>query len=118
MAKFRHHRYFPKDRYVRSFLFPHVCLSCRKSFKKPASSSSRICPECGLPLVQLSRKFKAPKAKDIDQWKKVALLIQNGFLFYSHYERSGPVAHRVAYPKTLADTHEFLRRHTVQKSGC
>jgi predicted amidophosphoribosyltransferase len=117
MAGFKHHKYFPKERHARSFLFPHVCLACRKSFKKPASPSPRPCPECAQPLVQLSRKFKAPRVRDIDQWKKVALLIEHGFLFYSHYERRGPMAYRVEYPRTLAQAHDFIARFAGHKSG-
>jgi predicted nucleic acid-binding Zn-ribbon protein len=108
MAQFRHHSYYPKEREVQQYLFPHVCFHCRKSFKKPAQQELRKCPECAGPLTRLSRKFKAPKTSDKSQWEKVKFLVEHGFLFYSVYERTEIGEVRVPYPKTLAEAHTFV----------
>ena len=109
MGNFKHHKEFSKHRDTQRFLFPHVCIPCRKSVKKPASSSNRVCSQCGQTLVRLSRKFAAPKARDIAQWKKIEFLVNNGFLFYSAYERIGEAFHLVPYPKTLVEAREFVK---------
>ena len=110
---FKHHKYFPKERAAQHYLFPHVCFACRKSFKKPASLSQRLCPDCRGPLTQLSRKFKAPKARDLSQWSKVRYLVDHGFRFYPVYEQldSGALM-RVEYPRTLAEAQEFVAVHS------
>jgi predicted RNA-binding Zn-ribbon protein involved in translation (DUF1610 family) len=110
---FKHHKYFPKARQAQSYFFPFVCFSCRKSFKKPSSPSVRSCPECGGAMTQLSRKFKAPKRSDTTQWKKVQFLVDHGFRFYSVFDRTN-CGQRVAYPKTLEEAREFVKRHKGQ----
>lgn len=100
---------FPRERDARAYLFAHVCLDCRKSFKKPLAKTPRVCPQCSNSLVQVSRKFKVPKARDVAQWAKVRFLIEHGFLFYSVYERSGHGEIKVPYPRTLAEAKEFVR---------
>ena len=59
----------------------------------------------------LSRKFSAPKSKDLDQWAKVKFLVEHGFRFYSVYEphESGGRI-RVEYPKTLREADAFVKR--------
>ena len=71
---------------------------------------SRLCPQCGGELTRLSRKFSAPKVKDVVQWKKVQLLVSRGFLFYSIHKRRGEsVAYElVEYPKTLEEAKNFV----------
>jgi len=57
----------------------------------------------------LSRKFSAPKSVDTEQWKKVEYLVAHGFFFQSVYEqREDGGYYKVAYPKTLAEAHEFI----------
>jgi len=109
MAAFKHYKYYPSERQEQAFLFPHACFHCRKSFKKPASSSPRICPECTGELTRLSRKFKPPKARDTAQWAKVKFLVEHGFLFYSVYESAALGGARVPYPKTLEEAREFVK---------
>jgi hypothetical protein len=63
----------------------------------------------------LSRKFSAPKSKDLAQWAMVKFLVDHGFRFYPVYEPSecgGMV--RVAYPKTLREAEEFVVRYSSQ----
>ncbi len=111
MSKFRHHSAFPKAKHVQAFRFPHVCFSCRKSFKFPARAATRVCPQCKGPMVRLSRKFSAPKSSDIDQWQKVHYLVENGFLFYPIQEMIAPNASiRAEYPRTLSEAKLFIEK--------
>jgi predicted amidophosphoribosyltransferase len=115
MSKFRHHSYFQKDKDVQNYLFPNLCFECRKSFKKPHSAEVRICPECGGPLVEVSRKFSAPKSTDKPQWEKVQFLTEHGFIFQSVYEQREDKGHyKVRYPKTLKEAYEFVTKYKDQ----
>jgi hypothetical protein len=58
-------------------------------------------------MVRLSRKFSAPPTADLQQWKKVQLLVSRGFLFQSIYDRTSGGA-RIGYPKTLKQAKEFV----------
>ena len=109
MAAFKHHSFFTDPRKAETYLFPHVCLACRKSFKKPLSLTRRRCSECKAELIQLSRKFKAPKSRDTQQWAKVRFLVEHGFSFYSVYERTALGEIRVQYPRTLEEAREFVK---------
>jgi len=75
---------------------PFACFKCRKSFKqisrwelpehmRPAEGTARVvpCPDCGEPMADMGHDFKAPKKKDIAQWKKVERLYEAGFTFHS-----------------------------------
>jgi hypothetical protein len=122
MANFKHHKYFPKTKAVQQFRFPFVCFMCRKSFKYPVSLTTRNCPQCRGPMQMLSRKFAAPKSKDLAQWQKVKYLVECGFRFYPVYrsvEGGGQLA--VRYPATLQEAAPFVQefkaqamRHAVQ----
>jgi DNA-directed RNA polymerase subunit RPC12/RpoP len=115
VAKFKHHSYFSKSGVEQQFRFPFVCVTCRKSFKYPASRAERVCPQCGGPMVMLSRKFSAPRAKDIVQWRKVKYLVDNGFRFYSVYQiTEGGGQHAVRYPATLQEAEAFVQKFKSQ----
>ena len=93
-------------------LFPYVCFTCRKSFKRMvepdvAGLPDKVCPQCGGTAVGLSRKFKAPARTDIAQWKKVEYLVRHGFCFFSQHEPGGTAP----YPSTLAEARAFVRRY-------
>jgi len=107
MKKFKHHVYFAKPRQEQRHLFPHVCFSCRKSFKKPTREIARLCPQCHGPMVMLSRKFSAPRMTDVEQWRKVEFLVSHGFRFQSIHEQPG--GSLVDYPATLAEAKLFVR---------
>ena len=109
MKKFKHHSYFAKPEHEPLHLFPHVCFSCRKSFKKPMPALARLCPQCHGPMVRLSRKFSAPKMTDVNQWRKVEYLVSQGFRFQSIHEQ--PSGTLVNYPATLAEAKSFIERH-------
>jgi hypothetical protein len=95
----------------RRYLFPFVCLDCRKVFKRPfeRKHATRPCPVCGKPATQLSRKFKPPKADDKAQWRKVRYLVEHGFLFQSIYDEyhDGRV---VPYPESLREARDWVTK--------
>lgn len=72
-------------------------------------------------MVRLSRKFSAPSAIDTAQWKKVQLLVENGFLFQPVYEPTDVGARRTArYPLTFAQAKEFVvafKSQGLKKAG-
>lgn len=110
--KFKSHKLFTPAKRADGYLFPNVCLQCCVSFRKPQSPKPRLCPKCALPMVALSRKFSAPKARDKKQWAKVRLLIEHGFLFQSVYKQQSPgVYYKVSYPHSLRAAKEFILRH-------
>lgn len=52
----------------------------------------------------MGRSFKAPPAKDVEQWAKVQALYQAGFRFFSYRSKEGP-----RLPERLADVDDFIR---------
>ena len=89
------------------YLIAHACFECRKSFKiAPRPNSTAVCPNCGLELHQMGRSFKAPAAKDAEQWAKVQALYSAGFRFFSYRSVDGP-----PLPARLADVEAFIREN-------
>jgi hypothetical protein len=64
-------------------------------------------------MVRLNRKFSAPPTVDIQQWKKVQLLVARGFLFQPIHDGTEARA-RVGYPKTLRQAKEFVVAFAAQ----
>lgn len=106
--KYRSFRQFPNARLEARTLYPHVCLRCRKSFRRPASAAPRKCPQCAEPMFALSRKFKAPPMRDAKQWAKVAYLVRSGISFHTAYRRLGPLRISMTYPRTLRQARAFV----------
>jgi hypothetical protein len=52
----------------------------------------------------MGRSFKAPPAKDLDQWAKVQALFAAGFRFFSYRGTSAP-----SLPAKLTDVEAFIR---------
>lgn len=89
-----------------------ACFACRKSFKQHMMASQLDkhepkCPQCGDKMSMMGRAFKAPKHTNIKQWRKVELLVKNGFLF-------NPKSHHGKRPETLREAKAFVenRRKT------
>jgi hypothetical protein len=108
MRKIRHHAFFPKPKLAQHRRFPFVCFDRRKSFKYPASATGRVCPQCRASMQMLSRKFAAPRSRDLEQWRKVRFLVEHGFHFHSVFasgESCCSVA--VSYPATMEEAKVF-----------
>ena len=87
------------------YLIAHACFDCRKSFKvAPRPDPVAVCPSCGGTIYEMGRSFKAPPAKDLEQWAKVQALFAAGFRFFSYRSTSGP-----SLPDRLADVEAFIR---------
>ncbi len=89
-----------------TYLYPHVCFTCRKSFKGPDSPELRLCPQCKNEMVQLSRKFRTPKNTDAEAWRVVEYVVNAGFFYESIHLEGGKQAR---YPKTMREAEEFVR---------
>ena len=114
----------------------YACFFCRKVFKQPdlkeasghfvtaiqAHASKRkireinqerfCCPECGKPMEIMGRNFRAPRKENKREWKKVELLVQKGFRFFSSgWEERG------SYPKTLGELASFLQKEHNRPVG-
>ncbi len=96
-----------------AYLIPYACLECRKAFKRHNDTDALTmkCPECGGSAHRTSRKFKAPRRSDLQQWEKVRFLLEHGFRFFSVRDDSGSY---VRYPETLAEAREFVRKYRNQ----
>ncbi|MBN6114094.1 hypothetical protein HDC36_003475 [Xanthomonas sp. JAI131] len=93
------------EKFFPHYLIAHACFECRKSFKiAPRPGYSAVCPNCAGEIHEMGRSFKAPRAKDTEQWAKVQALYEAGFRFSSYRSTSGP-----ALPDRLAQVPAFLR---------
>lgn len=108
MSELTHRKSFTAERLVHTHLYPCVCFSCRKSFRRPAPDGPRKCQECGGPTICLSRKFKAPKKDDLNGWRVVEHVVKGGFLYQSIHLESGGQA---TYPRTMKEAEEFVRQY-------
>jgi hypothetical protein len=71
-------------------LSQHVCFDCRKVFKKPHFYPSPYakdrgkkapvypCPDCGVDMIYMGYKFRAPKKEDVRAWKKIEDGVRTG----------------------------------------
>jgi len=66
------------------YLIAHACFACRKSFKVAPRKQAPVCPNCAAELHEMGRSFKAPAAKNTEQWAKVEALYNAGFRFFSY----------------------------------
>ena len=89
------------------YLIAHACFDCRKSFKvapRRDSAPEATCPNCHGPLQEMGRSFKAPLAKDTEQWAKMQALYNAGFRFFSYRSTSGP-----PLPARLGEVEAFIQ---------
>lgn len=95
------------------YLVAHACFDCRKSFKiAPRPDFAAICPNCGGRIVEMGRSFKAPPAKDTEQWAKVVALYEAGFRFFSYRSTPGP-----PLPDRLSEVEGFIRDNPAHPLG-
>lgn len=64
------------------------------------------CPQCGENMAAMGLDFKAPKHKDLEQWKIISILYDNGFAFHG-------CGCDVGYspPKKVSELKEFFLQH-------
>ena len=88
------------------YLISYVCVDCRKAFKRPyvPGNTAFKCPHCARTALNVGRKFKTPKRSDEEQWKKVELLLANGFRFNTLYVDG----EAIRYPETLNEARTFV----------
>jgi len=86
------------------FTLQFACFECRKAFKQNYCRYNEVlkCPDCGRPMTWMGRAFRAPRRDNTKQWRKVELLVRNGFTFWSHVGR---------YPTNLAEAQTFVERN-------
>ena len=87
----------------RSYLIAHACFDCRKSFKLAPRVEAARCPNCGGDLHEMGRSFRAPPAKDTEQWAKVRALYDAGFRFSSYRSQAC-----TPLPARLSDVAAFI----------
>ena len=91
---------------ITAYLQHYVCFECRKTFKKPFTTSDQyLCPQCRLPMTNMGTDFKAPPQKDLKQWRKAEILAREGILFFPSHANNLP-GNR---PAILKDLPQFLR---------
>ena len=70
-----------------NFAFTHwACFDCRKSFaKEPVSRSgtSRKCPECAKPMIDMGAYFEPPRKLSVKRWMVMKVLADYGYKFQS-----------------------------------
>jgi hypothetical protein len=110
-----------------------ACFACRKCFKQRswldlladrgfATGKSHLvkrdilCPQCRRPMTNMGWDFKVPKQKDVEQWKKVELLAQNGYTFHSRCWWGEPHKGPGPRPARLRDVEPFLKEER-RKAG-
>ena len=88
---------------------PELCLTCRKSFKKPRAAPT--CPECAGPTHRVHANFRAPRAAATKDWELVAFLVLRGYDFSGWVQRrggGGGVIERPGYPRDLREAQDFV----------
>jgi DNA-directed RNA polymerase subunit RPC12/RpoP len=103
---FKHYKYFID----REPLMQFACFECRKSFKRKLGRETYACPQCGKPMCEMGRQFKAPKLDDAKQWRKVEALVRGGITFNS--QRLYSLRNM---PKVLREVAPFIRRVRTPK---
>jgi hypothetical protein len=78
------------------YKFHYACFYCRKAYRhaRPADNEGRVlCPECGRPMHNMGRDFRAPRQEDVDAWRQAQRLIDHT----TAWEQC-----RCSYPKTAS----------------
>ena len=59
-------------------------------------------------MVELSRKFKAPKKNNLEEWRVIEILVKAGFTYQTIYIGNGQLAE---YPRKVKDTEAFIKAY-------
>jgi hypothetical protein len=98
---------------AQQYAMSYACLTCKTAQKRHIDGNypTKIqCPICKDSMYNLGRHFKAPAKSDSKQWKKIAFLIEHGFLF----QKIRPDKYSdesVPYPETLEDAKDFVVKY-------
>jgi hypothetical protein len=106
-----------------------ACFACRKAFKYwqweacDETTFRRkqrlqhvpreiICPDCSKPMIDMGLDFKAPRKKDVEAWKILDLIAQNGFTFHGCgcYVGFKP-------PRALREVPDWIEKHRRKSKG-
>ena len=99
--------------------YKNVCLNCRRVESLGTDFTdfhTGDCPECSTPMCFVNQKFRPPKKTDDKSWAVAALLISNGFTYYTIRDGNGMA---VAYPTTIGDAERFIqmyRSHAAERN--
>lgn len=91
-------------RWGRDYTTHWACLACRHTARFPKGSDP-ICPRCRAGMIDLGWDFHAPRRRNINQWRKITLLVAAGITFNScGCHGPGP------RPRTLSEAKSQLGR--------
>ncbi|HKQ91576.1 MAG TPA: DUF433 domain-containing protein [Blastocatellia bacterium] len=76
-----------------------VCFECRKMFKRPfrlendgvdpkAPARPYVCSQCREPMINMGLYFEPPRQDELASWKRMRLLADFGYFFYSEGAKS------------------------------
>ena len=98
--------------------YKRVCIKCRTAFSQGNdynNTKESTCSTCGDTTLILHQKFKPPKKSEINKWKVVQFLIENGFDYSTYWEplrdKKGNPFGAMAYgalPETMKDAKSFI----------
>jgi hypothetical protein len=71
-----------------------VCFDCQKMFKRPSCpenvasgpgtpARTYLCPQCRQPMLNLGLYFEPPRRGDNKAWRKIELLVEYGYFYYT-----------------------------------
>ena len=85
---------------MRQYNLEHwVCFECRKMFKRPfrvendgadpkTPARPYVCPQCREPMINMGIYFEPPRQNDLASWKRMRMLADFGYFFYSEVAKS------------------------------
>ena len=98
--------------------YKKVCFNCRKAFNidiYEREKDNLICPNCGNVVTIFNHKFRPPKTSDLDSWKVVEFLKNNGFIYQHVFQGNKKEGFTEApYPENMLDAKEFVQKFKAQ----
>jgi DNA-directed RNA polymerase subunit RPC12/RpoP len=70
------------NRDEKEYKLHYVCLSCRRSTKRPWTKEIVKCPECAQPMALMGRDFKPPRRSSDQGWREVGDFVEEGRQFW------------------------------------